>query len=200
MTRKKIALLLSGSGYSLQALLEAQTGSDFPARVSCVVSDNESAAGYINARNIGLISRYLDPEHFDNKDDWFRTLSNMLDLNSVDYILVTNYKGEIPADFINRYRGRIIGVDAHVQEDFEPHEMDERQKRIESLYPKAQTTGATIRFIEEPDHSGPIILKERVPVFEDDSYFSIQVRLRKLVRGMLPRAIYAICKGQAALH
>lgn len=197
MTRKKIALLVSGSGYSLRVLVEAQAGSDFPARVSCVVSDNEDAGGYRDARNIGLISRYIDPAVFCNADEWFSSFATMLDQNRIDYILVTNYRGEIPADFIERYRGRLIGIDTHVQKDFTPDKMNKAQHRIERLYGKGDTTGVTIRYIEHPDHRGPIIMKDQVPVFEDDSYYSVQARLRKLVQGMLPRAIDAICKGEA---
>src|SRR6185369_1935618 len=143
MTRKRVAILISGRGSNMAALIEAAKASDYPAEIALVISNIPDAAGLGRAREMGAKTITLDHKAFGKDRVAFETaLQKILDESRIDLICLAGFMRLLTAKFVQRWSGRILNIHPSLLPLFpglDPHG--------QALRAGAKTSGATVHFV-----------------------------------------------------
>src|SRR6267154_1562739 len=174
----RVAVLVSGGGTNLQALLDALRESPL-ARVARVISNRADAGALARARRAGVPATVLrDP------DDAPELLAALGDAHLV---VLAGYLKLVPAAVISRFRGRMINIHPALLPDFGGPGMYGARVHAAVLASGAKESGATVHFVAEEFDRGEIIAQERVPVSPTDTPDSLAVRVLEAEHRLLPR-------------
>lgn len=180
----RIAVLASGGGTNLQALVDYQAEIGNPAGNIVLVASNRAQAGALDrARAAGIPA-----EVFDATDDG-TTLGTLLRRWSVDLIVLAGYLKHIPESIIHDYSGRIINVHPGLLPDFGGPGMYGTRVHAAVLASGATSTGLTVHFVDDEYDHGPVIAQWRVRVMIDDTAESLAGRVQSAEHIVYPRVV-----------
>lgn len=186
----RIAVLVSGGGSNLQALLDAQAkGALKSGRISLVVSNKREAYALKRAAQAGVPALYLEKEGFEEK-----LQSALLD-HGIELIVLAGFLTILSQDFTRRYAGRILNVHPSLIPAFCGKGFYGLKVHEAALARGVKLTGATVHFVDEVPDGGPIILQKAVRVKKNDTPQSLQRRVMEQAEWrILPRAVEQVCK------
>lgn len=188
-----LAVLISGTGSNLRALLEAASPPDFPARVVVVGADRD-APGLAHAEEFGIPS-FTVPFHLhESREHWGEELARQLDVWSPDLIVLSGLMRLLPASVVARYAPRIVNTHPAYLPEF-PGAHGVR----DALAAGVTETGASVIVVDDGVDSGPILAQERVPVLPDDTEHSLHERIKPVERRLLIEVVRRIATGDLAL-
>lgn len=193
----KIAVLLSGSGTSLENLFE-HIEAGLPAEVVCVVASKKSAFGLERAEKRGVPAIAIPRRDFPNVSAFNDALHEALEPFRPDLVCLLGFLS--PFELRGRYEGRVLNVHpalipAFSGEGFYGHHVHEAV-----LAAGVKLTGATVHFASDAYDEGPILLQGAVPVAEDDTVDSLAERVQALERELVPQAIRLIAEGRVRIE
>lgn len=194
----RVAVLASGSGTNLQALLD-RFGEDGDAsvRVVAVIASSDRAGALDRARLHGVESHVLDP--VDAGTDPER-IAAILDACEADLVVLAGYLRMVPARVVRAYRGRMINVHPALLPGFGGKGMYGLRVHRAVLEAGVRVTGVTVHFVDEQYDRGPIIAQWPVPVFEDDDAETLAARVLRVEHRVLPAVVSALARGAARLE
>jgi phosphoribosylglycinamide formyltransferase-1 len=191
MTRKRVAILISGRGSNMAALIKAARAPDYPAEIALVVSNVPDAAGLARARDAGVATAVLDHRPFGKDRAAFETaLGKILDEYRIELICLAGFMRLFTADFVQRWSGRMLNIHPSLLPLFpglDPHG--------QALRAGAKTSGATVHFVIPETDAGPIIAQESVPVLPGDSPESLAARVLEAEHRIYPLALKRVVEG-----
>src|SRR5947209_1494262 len=191
MTRKHVAILISGRGSNMMALIEAAKAPDYPAEIALVVSNVPGAAGLARARAAGLATHALDHKAFGNDRAAFeRALQTILDEYRIELICLAGFMRLFTAEFVQRWSGRMLNIHPSLLPLFpglDPHG--------QALRAGVEISGATVHFVTPETDAGPIIAQERVPVLPGDTSDSLAARVLEAEHRIYPLALRRVAEG-----
>ncbi len=180
----RIAVLASGGGTNLQAIIDYYAGIGNPAGSIVLVASNRAQAGALKrARAAGIPA-----EVFDATDDG-TSLGTLLRQRSVGLVVLAGYLKHIPVSIIRDYRGRIINIHPGLLPDFGGPGMYGARVHAAVLASGATTTGLTIHFVDDEYDHGPVIAQWRVRVKIDDTAESLAGRVLSAEHIVYPRVV-----------
>jgi formyltetrahydrofolate-dependent phosphoribosylglycinamide formyltransferase len=180
----RIAVLASGGGTNLQAIIDYYAGIGDPAGSIVLVASNRAQAGALKrARAAGIPA-----EVFDATDDG-TSLGTLLRRRSVGLVVLAGYLKHIPVSIIRDYRGRIINIHPGLLPDFGGPGMYGARVHAAVLASGATTTGLTIHFVDDEYDHGPVIAQWRVRVKIDDTAESLARRVLSAEHIVYPRVV-----------
>ncbi len=188
---KKFSVFVSGNGSNLQAIIDAVGRGEINARLVLVVSDNKDAYAVKRAENSGIETFCFEPKKYQNKGDYEKTIISELNKKEVDFIVLAGFMRVLSSYFIDRYRNRILNIHPALLPSF-PGE----HGAGDALKGGVKFTGVTVHFVDEGVDSGPIILQNIEPVYEDDTEDSLLERLHKIERRLYPEAIQLLIEDK----
>jgi phosphoribosylglycinamide formyltransferase 1 len=193
MTR--VAVLASGSGSNLQAILDQQkaSGPAASAQVVLVASDHPDAGALARARDAGITAVALD------KAARTSGLAAILASHRVELIVLAGYLRLIPADVVAQYRGRILNVHPALLPAFGGAGMYGPRVHEAVIARGQRLTGPTVHFVDERYDEGPIIAQWPVPVFPDDTPDELGKRVLQVEHVLYPRVVEAVAAGHIRL-
>jgi phosphoribosylglycinamide formyltransferase-1 len=199
---RRIAVLASGSGTNLQALLDATAGGTLEAEVAVVVSDRTDAGALRRAAAAGVaaVSLPLGDRHDPVvRQAYDRRLAEVIHAFEPDLIVLAGWMLILTPVFLDRFPGRIVNVHPALLPDGGGIEVLTSHGRLPALRgPRAvrdalrrrlPATGATVHYVTTTVDSGPVILKEEVPVLPDDDEIRLHERIKSVEHRLLPRAV-----------
>lgn len=189
-----VAVLISGTGSNLRALLDAAEHPEYPARVVVVGADRD-AVGLEHARGDGIpafVSRYAD---YASRDQWGEALAAQLRPFAPDLVVLSGLMRLLPASFIAEFGPRIINTHpAYLPEFPGAHAVRD------ALAAGAAETGASVIAVDEGVDSGPILAQGRVPIEPGDTEESLHERIKTTERRLLIDVIAGIAAEEIDLH
>lgn len=188
-----LAVLISGTGSNLRALLEAASHPDLPARVVVVGADRD-ADGLAHAEAYGVPTFTVPYAAYPDRESWGEELAAQLDVWSPDLIVLSGLMRLLPAAVVARYAPRIINTHPAYLPEF-PGAHGVR----DALAAGVDQTGASVIVVDDGVDSGPILAQERVPVHPGDTEAELHERIKPVERRLLIEVVTRIATGDLTL-
>lgn len=194
----KIAVLVSGGGTNLQAIMDAiAAGTITNTQIVAVISNNPGAYALKRAENQGLLAECLAAKSFPSREAFHQALLNRLQSLAVDLVVLAGFLVVIPKLLVDAYPNRIINVHPSLIPAFSGNGYYGLKVHEGVLKRGAKVTGATVHFVDEGTDTGPIILQKAVPVKSADTPEILQRRVMEEAEwAILPAAIDLIAKDK----
>ena len=197
----KVAVLVSGGGTNLQAILDAiDNGTITNAKVEVVISNNKNAYALERAKNHGIEALCISPKDYGTRDAFNKAFLEKLDGCQPDLIVLAGFLVVIPKQMIENYRNRIINIHPSLIPSFCGTGYYGLKVHEGVLSRGVKVTGATVHFVDEGTDTGPIILQKAVEVEQDDTPEILQRRVMEKAEWIImPKAIDLIANGKVSV-
>ena len=186
-----IAILCSGSGTNLQAIIDAVKAGMIPAKISLVVSDNKGAFALERAKKAGIETLVLNPKDFKVREDFDREVIKDLKKRDVGLVVLAGFMRILSGYFIDVYRDKIMNIHPALLPAFKG-----ASGIKDALSHGAKMTGVTVHFVEEKLDDGPIILQKSVEIKDGDTEEALLERVHKVEHEIYPEAIRLFVEGK----
>lgn len=192
----KIAVLVSGGGTNLQALIDAERkGIIKSGKISLVISNNTSAYALERAKAAGIPSRVLLKRDYESQTAFEEALIGVLRESGIEFIVLAGFMSILGKRFTDEYAGRVINVHPALIPSFCGKGYYGLRVHEEALKKGVKVTGATVHFVNEIADGGEIILQKAVRVLKGDTPETLQKRVMRQAEWIiLPRATELVCK------
>jgi phosphoribosylglycinamide formyltransferase-1 len=193
MSRKRVAILISGRGSNMVALIEAAKATDYPAEIALVLSNVPDAAGLARAREAGIAAEVVDHKPFGKDREAFdRALDATLQVHHIDLVCLAGFLRVLSPWFVERWNRRLINIHPSLLPAFKGLHTHER-----ALAAGAKEHGATVHFVVPELDSGPIIEQASVPVLPGDTPDTLAARVLEVEHRIYPLALRRLTEGRA---
>jgi len=187
----RVGVLASGRGSNLQALLDAGSRPDYPARVVVVVSDREDARALARARAAGVSSLFVNPKDHGDRPAYDAVLTKTLEHHEVGLVCLAGFLRILSPVFVRAWQGRLMNVHPSLLPAF-PGLHAQRQ----ALDHGVRIAGATVHFVDEGVDTGPIVLQAAVPVEATDTEETLAARILIEEHRVYPEAVRLFAEGR----
>ncbi|MDD3874613.1 MAG: phosphoribosylglycinamide formyltransferase [Methanosarcina sp.] len=191
----KIAVLVSGNGSNLQAIIDSiEKGHIKNAAINVVISNKANAYTLERAKNHGISTVFLDPGEYD-KDGYDRAILNVLNQYNTDLLLLAGYFRLLGNEIIELYRNRIMNIHPSLLPAFKG--LHAQKQAFEY---GVKVAGCTVHFVDEGLDSGPIILQRCVPVLPGDTEENLTARILEQEHIIYPEAVRLFTEGKLKIE
>jgi phosphoribosylglycinamide formyltransferase 1 len=191
MTRKRVAILISGRGSNMMALIEAAKAADYPAEIAVVLSNVPDATGLARVGAAGIAAEAIDHKPFGQDREAFdRQLDAALEAHRIDIVCLAGFMRVLSPWFVARWNGRLINIHPSLLPAFKGLHTHGR-----AIAAGVKEHGATVHFVVPELDSGPIIEQASVPVLPGDTPDSLAARVLEVEHRIYPRALRRVAEG-----
>ena len=196
-----IAVLVSGGGTNLQAIIDAiAAGQIQDTEISVVISNNPGAYALERAKMAGVEGICVSPKSYETREAFNEAFLQTLDSYDVDLVVLAGFLVVIPEAMIQKYRNRIINIHPSLIPSFCGTGYYGLKVHEGVLARGVKITGATVHFVDEGTDTGPIILQKAVAVQQDDTPEILQRRVMEEAEWhIMPQAIDLIARGKISI-
>jgi phosphoribosylglycinamide formyltransferase-1 len=195
MAKKRVAVLISGRGSNMVALIEAAKAQDYPAEIVLVLSNRPDAAGLARAEQEGIPTAVIDHRAFDDDRDAFdRALDAKLHAYRIDIVCLAGFMRLLTARFVTHWSGRMLNIHPALLPQFKGLHTHRR-----ALEAGVMRHGATVHFVVPEMDSGPIVAQDSVPIVEGDTEQTLAARVLEIEHRIYPLALRMVAEGQITL-
>jgi phosphoribosylglycinamide formyltransferase 1 len=191
----RVAVLASGRGSNLQAIIDAIEAGTVHAKIVAVVSNKKDAPALERARRHGLSGLFVDPKPYtgrpDSREAYDRELLDVLRRHDVELVLLAGYMKIVTNILVEAFANRMMNIHPSLLPSFPGLEV--QKKAIEW---GCKLAGCTVHFVTEGVDEGPIILQAAVPVLDDDSPDTLAARILAQEHKIYPRAVHLFAEGR----
>lgn len=197
----KVAVLVSGGGTNLQAIMDSiDNGTITNARIEVVISNNKNAYALERAKKHGIEALCISPKDYESREQFNIEFLEKLNSYHVDLVVLAGFLVVIPEMMIKEYRNRIINIHPSLIPSFCGTGYYGLKVHERALERGVKVTGATVHFVDEGTDTGPIILQKAVEVQQGDTPEVLQRRVMEQAEWeILPQAIDLIANGKVSV-
>ena len=198
----RVGILAAGGGTNLQAIIDAvESGKITDVELSFVLSNKPGVRALERARAHGIKDIVVDMKSFADREDFNQKLSETIDAENPDLIVLAGCLVVIPEMIIDRFPNRIINIHPSLIPSFCGTEYYGLKVHEGALARGVKLTGATVHFVDKGTDTGPIILQKAVEVLPDDTPKSLQQRVMEQAEWVImPKAIDLIANGKVKVQ
>ena len=194
--KRRVAILISGRGSNMTALVEAAKAQDFPAEIVVVISNKADAAGLLRAREAGIPAIAIESKAYGQDRRGFEAkLQSALDEHRVELICLGGFMRLFTAAFVQRWHGRMLNIHPSLLPSFpglDPHG--------QALRAGVKISGATVHFVIPETDAGPIVMQGAVAVRDDDTPETLAARVLEIEHRIYPDALRLVAGGGTRLE
>ncbi|MBK8211347.1 MAG: phosphoribosylglycinamide formyltransferase [Rhodospirillales bacterium] len=195
MARLKVAVLISGRGSNLQALIEACAAPAFPARIVLVLSNVADVFGLERAAAAGIATRVVDHRGFDGREQFEEALHRALIEAGAELVCLAGFMRLLTDGFVERWRDRLINIHPSLLPAFRGLHVHQRV-----IAAGARFSGCTVHYVRPAMDDGPIIVQAAVPVHEDDDPDQLAARVLVEEHRIYPLALRLIAEDRTRVE
>lgn len=188
MSKKRVAVLISGSGSNLQALIDAASHADYPAEIAVVISNKDDAYGLERARQAGIRTEVLRHKAFPSREAYDAALHELLESYRIEIVCLAGFMRILTAGLVEKWNGRILNIHPSLLPAYRGLHTHER-----ALADGAKTAGCTVHYVVPELDAGPAILQAEVPVLEGDTPDTLAARVLVQEHRIYPAALRQVC-------
>ncbi|OPH83193.1 phosphoribosylglycinamide formyltransferase [Nitrobacter vulgaris] len=193
--KRRVAILISGRGSNMMALVEAAKAANFPAEIAVVISNKADAAGLARAGAVGIETLVIESKPFGKDRVAFEAkLQSALDDKRIEFICLGGFMRLFTAEFVQRWHGRMLNIHPSLLPSFrglDPHG--------QALRAGVKISGATVHFVVAETDAGPIIMQGAVTVRDDDTAEILAARVLEIEHRIYPDALRLVAGGGTRL-
>lgn len=194
-TPLRVAVLASGRGSNLQAIIDAIEAGQVEAEIVCVISNKKDVGALERARKHGLKDLFIDPKPFagrpDSRETYDRALLDVLQQHEVDLVLLAGYMKIVTAVLVTAYVNRMMNIHPSLLPSFPG--LDVQKKAIDW---GCKLAGCTVHFVTEGVDEGPIIIQAAVPILDEDTPETLAERILIQEHKIYPCAVQLFAEGR----
>lgn len=192
---KRIAVLASGYGSNLEAILEAQSRGEISGKVVLVISDQENAKALERAHRRGIRKLYLDPDSYNSREEYDSKLADELNKEEIDLVVLAGFMRLLTPGFVGSFSLKILNIHPSLLPSFPGTD------GIEQAYAYGvKLSGCTVHFVDEGLDTGPVILQESVPVIQEETIATLKQRIQAVEHRLYPIAIELFCRDKLQIR
>jgi len=192
--KRRVAVLISGRGSNMAALIAAARAPDFPAEIALVASNRPDAAGLVRAAEAGIATAVVDHKAFPDRPAFEEALDRALAAHRIELLCLAGFMRVLTDWFIGRWEGRMLNVHPSLLPAFKGTDTHRR-----ALAAGVRIHGCTVHFVTLELDSGPIVAQAAVPVLPGDDEATLAARVLAQEHVVYPRALRLVCEGRARL-
>jgi len=192
MSRKRVAILISGRGSNMVALIAAAKAPDYPAEIALVISNRPDAAGLARAQAEKIPTAVVDHTRYGKDREAFeRALQAELEAHRIELVCLAGFMRLLSPWLVERWRGRMLNIHPALLPAFKGIDTHRR-----ALAAGAKTHGATVHLVVPDVDSGPIVLQEAVPIVAGDTEETLAARVLAIEHRIYPQALKLLAQGR----
>ena len=192
MNRKRVAVLISGRGSNMAALIEAAKDKTYPAEIALVLSNRADAGGLLVAHAAGIATEAVEHTQFGKDRAGFeRAMQATLEKHRIEIVCLAGFMRLLTAEFVGRWQGRMLNIHPALLPAFKG--LDTHKRALEA---GAKVHGATVHFVVPEMDSGPIIAQGAVSVATGDTEELLAARVLKVEHRIYPLALKLLAEGR----
>ncbi len=193
MSRLNIAVLISGSGSNLQALIDAALNGTINGNIAVVISDKENAYGLQRAKKHNIEAIAINKKSFDSKTNFDAEMSKQLKSRDIGLIILAGYLSILPTDIVKEYEGRVINIHPSLIPSFCGNGFYGERVHKAVIEYGAKVSGATVHFVDEGTDTGAIILQQSVTVVYEDTAETLAAKVLEVEHQLIVKAAALFC-------
>jgi phosphoribosylglycinamide formyltransferase 1 len=195
-SRPRVAILISGRGSNMAALIKAGKAADFPAEIAVVISNRADAGGLGVARAEGVPTLTIESKSFGKDRAAFEAkLQSALEDHRIELICLGGFMRLFTAEFVQAWYGRMLNIHPSLLPSFpglDPH--------AQALNAGVKVSGATVHFVTPETDAGPIVMQGVVAVRDDDTPETLSARILEIEHQIYPQALRLLASGELRLE
>lgn len=187
----KLAVLISGRGSNLQALIDACADEDFPAEIALVLSNKADAFGLERAQKAGIPTGVLNHKDFAERESFDAAMTEAIEAAGADLVCLAGFMRLLSDDFVRTWRDKLINIHPSLLPAFKGLHVHER-----AIEAGVRFSGCTVHFVRPAMDEGPIIAQAAVPVLPGDTPDDLAARILEQEHVLYPLAVRLIAEGR----
>src|SRR5438309_4897871 len=196
MMKRRVAILISGRGSNMAALIRGAAAPDFPAEISLVISNKSDAPGLERAKASGVKTLVIESKPFGKDRAGFEAvLQAALDQHAIELICLGGFMRLFTAEFTKAWYGRMLNIHPSLLPSFpglDPHG--------QALRAGVKLSGATVHFVIPETDAGPVVMQGAVPVSDHDTVETLSERILEVEHRIYPDALRLLASGKIRLE
>src|SRR6202043_3073372 len=194
--KRRVAILISGRGSNMSALIEAAREQDFPAEIVVVISNRSGALGLDKARASGVATLPIESKPFGKDRAGFEAvLQSALTQHKIDLVCLAGFMRLLSAEFVQRWYGKMLNIHPSLLPSFPGLD-----PQGQALRAGVKISGATVHFVIPETDAGPILMQGAVAVRDDDTPETLGARILEIEHRIYPDALRLVASGQVRLE
>jgi phosphoribosylglycinamide formyltransferase-1 len=195
MPKKRTAILISGRGSNMQALIAAAKAPAYPAEIALVIANRPDAAGLEAAAAVGIETLLIDHRRFALRRDFDAELDRALGARGIEIVACAGFMRIMTAQLVDAWRDRMINIHPSLLPAYPGLDTHAR-----AIADGVRVHGCTVHFVRHDVDAGPIIAQAAVPVLAGDSPDTLAARVLGVEHILYPRALAAVAAGQVRVE
>lgn len=189
-TKLKVAILISGRGSNMQALINAAKSADYPAEIALVISNRPKAKGIDFARENNIPVEIIDHKSFETRDEFDNALNETLQSANIELICNAGFTRLLGREFVENWHNKQLNIHPSLLPSFKGLHTHER-----ALEADVKITGCTVHFVRFDMDSGPIVAQAAVPILTEDTPETLGNRVLNAEHALYPKVLANIASG-----
>ncbi len=195
MNKKRVAILISGRGSNMSALIEAAKKPDYPADIALVLSNKADASGLQFAKNAGIATAFVDHKIYAGREDFERSMQRVLEINRINIVCLAGFMRLLSPWFVGQWTGKMINIHPALLPSYKGLDTHARV-----LADGEKLHGCTVHFVVPQMDAGPIIAQASIPVLDNDTEVTLGARVLAQEHVLYPQALALLAEERLSVE
>jgi phosphoribosylglycinamide formyltransferase-1 len=188
--KKNVAVLISGSGSNLQALMDAAADENYPAKIALVISNKADAFGVTRAQNANITTIIISHKDYESREEFDAAMQEQLLAHNIDIVCLAGFMRLLSGWFVNLWAGKMLNIHPSLLPNFKGGNAVQ-----DALDAGATETGCSVHLVTEEMDEGPVLGQIAVPVLADDTKEKLHQRIHTAEHMLYPQALKQLAQS-----